>query len=62
MVGSQYRLPTITVEREHTGNILISDDVTRNYGIGKTFIEAVKDYYESLREWEILAAKECEEP
>jgi len=52
--NEQYRLPTITVEQECASDIVISDDVTRNCGIGKTFSEAVKDYYKSLTEWELL--------
>ena len=56
------KLGFITVEQDDNGDIIISDEVTLNYGVGKSFIEAVNDYYESLREWEILAAKEREEP
>ena len=32
--NEQYRLPTITVEQEYASDIVISDDVTRNCGIG----------------------------
>jgi len=44
----------IEVAQDDNGDIIISDEVTLNYGVGKTFIEAVKDYYGTLKEWEIL--------
>ena len=56
------KLGFITVEQDDDGDIIISDEVTLNYGVGKSFIEAVNDYYESLREWEILMKGEtCKE-
>ena len=52
--NGQYRIPDVSVQLEYTGKILVTDNVTRQQGLGATFIEAVKDYYESLMEWELL--------
>ena len=52
----------IEVEQDDDGDIVIFDSVTLNYGVGKTFIEAVGDYYDTLKEWWILTEKEREEP
>jgi len=32
----------IEVAQDDNGDIIISDEVTLNYGVGKTFIEAMK--------------------
>jgi len=48
----------IEVEQDDNGAIIISDNVTLNYGHGKTFIEAVGDYHDTLREWWLLTADE----
>jgi len=51
----------IEVAQDDNGDIIISDNVTLNYGIGKTFIEAVGDYHDTLREWWVLTANEREQ-
>jgi len=58
----------IEVEQDEDGSIIISDAVTLNYGVGKSpveaqaFINALRDYTDSLEEWWILTRKEREKP
>ena len=42
--------------QDDNGDIIISGCVTLNYGVGKTFIEAVGDYHDTLKEWWLLTS------
>ena len=59
--NGQYRIPDVSVRLEYTGKILVTDNVTRQQGLGATFSEAVEDYHKSLVEWELLLQQDTAE-
>ena len=44
----------IHVEQDELGMMIVSDDMTLSYGVGPTFVEAVGDYYTTLKDWILL--------
>jgi len=47
---------TIEVELDDNGVIIVRDEVTLCYGVAPTFVEAVGDYYTTLKDWVLLTA------
>ena len=52
------QIRTIKVERDELGIMIISDDITLSYGVAPTFVEAVGDYYTTLKEWQLFMGED----
>lgn len=54
-------IKSIDVEQDANGEIIISDQITFNYGVGRDFISALVDYCETVLEWYALTTEPSDE-
>ena len=52
------QIGVIKVERDELGIMIVSDDITLCYGVAPTFVEAVGDYYTTLKEWQLFMGED----